>query len=340
MKAIPPGLRDRVYDKIRDLGGFGLLSLLMSAAPLLIVGATGVALIVWSYPSIVVNGLNFLTTSNWDPKLNHAEIVVNGVPTLEGSSYGVLLFVTGTLLTSGIALLLSVPVGLGMAIFLTQIAPRKISAPISFLVELMAGIPSVVFGFWGIITLGPFLLETMEPFLANNFSFLPIFAGPVNSAGLLSAGIILALMVIPIVTSISRDVMSQTPAQLKDGARALGLTKWEVTRKIVLPNAKAGIVGAAVLGLGRALGESIAVAMVSGIGVQIFPRTLYYPVNTIAAQLAVSLNIAQQDPTGMNVSALMELAAVLLAITVAVNIVARLLVRQGFTSSSDTTIRL
>lgn len=262
------------------------------------------------------------------------------MPTLADSSYGVLIFVTGTLLTSGIALLIGVPTGLGMAIFLTQIAPRKISAPISFLIELMAGIPSVVFGLWGILVLGPFLLGTLEPFLADRLSFIPIFAGPVNSAGLLSAGIILSLMIVPIITSISRDAMAQTPVQLKDGARALGLTKWEITRQVVLPNAKAGIVGSAVLGLGRALGESIAVAMVSGIGIQLFPKTLYYPVNTIAAELALSLNVAQQDPSGMNISALMELAAVLLAITISVNIIARIIVRQGFTSSSENVVRI
>ena len=305
---------------------------------MVVVIATSIALAVWSYPSVVVNGISFLTTSVWDPKLNNPVIAVNGIQTLAGSSYGVLIFVTGTLLTSGIALLIGVPSGLGMAIFLTQVAPRKISAPISFLVELMAGIPSVVFGLWGIIVLGPFLLGTLEPFLATNFAFIPIFSG--NSAGLLSAGIILALMIIPIVTSISRDAMAQTPIQLRDGARALGLTKWEITRQIVLPNARAGIVGSAVLGLGRALGESIAVAMVSGIGVQLFPKTLFYPVNTIAAELALSLNVAQQDQSGMNTSALMELAAVLLAITVSVNIVARLLVRQGFTSSSESVVRI
>ncbi len=307
---------------------------------MVVVLATSIALIVWSYPSVVANGLGFLTTSTWDPKLNNPIITVNGIPTLADSSYGVLIFVTGTLLTSGIALLIGVPTGLGMAIFLTQVAPRKISAPISFLVELMAGIPSVVFGLWGIIVLGPFLLGTLEPFLASKLSFIPIFAGPVNSAGLLSAGIILALMIVPIITSISRDAMTQTPVQLKDGARALGLTRWEVTRQVVLPNAKAGIVGSAVLGLGRALGESIAVAMVSGIGVQLFPRTLFYPVNTIAAELVLSLSTAQQDPSGMNISALMELAAVLLAITISVNIIARLFVRQGFTSSSESVVRI
>jgi len=312
---------------------------LVGSAPLAVVLFVGIALIVWSYQSIVVNGLGFFTTTLWDPKLSNPVVYVNGFPTLAGSSYGVLVFVTGTLLTSGMALLFAVPAGLGIAIFLTQLAPRRIAASVTFLIQLLAGIPSVLYGFWGFIALRPFLITTVEPFLSDRLSFIPIFAGEPRSAGLLSSALILGLMAVPIIASISSDVMYQTPLHLKEGARALGLTNWEVTRKIVIPSAKAGIVGSAVLGLGRVLGESMAVAMVSGTS-DTFPTNLYSSVNTIAAKLVLSLNIASSDPSGMNISALMELASVLLAITVVVNIVARLIVRQGFATSADSVVRL
>ena len=312
---------------------------LVAAAPILVIGVTTVALIVWSYPSMVVNGWSFLSSSNWNPHLDGDMIQIHGINTLSGSSYGALIFIVGTLLSSGIALLLAVPAGLGVAMFLTQVAPRKIAAPISFLVELMAGIPSVVYGFWGFLVLAPFLFQSFEPFLADHLSLIPFLAGPVNSSGLLSAGIILALMAVPIIASTSRDAMSQTPTSLKEGARALGLTNWEITREIVIPSARTGIIGSIVLGLGRAFGESMAVAIVSGIGVELLPKTLFYPVNTIAAFLVLSLSSAPTDPSGMNTSALMELALLLLAITVTVNVIARLLVRRGF-GPSETVMRV
>ncbi|HZY46340.1 MAG TPA: phosphate ABC transporter permease subunit PstC [Candidatus Bathyarchaeia archaeon] len=301
----------------------------------------GVSLAFSAYGSLVVNGLAFFTTTVWRSGDQNAIVTVKGVQTLQGSSYGVIVFVSGTLASSAIALLLAIPTGLGVAIFLSRIAPRRLAGPISFAVELLAGIPSVIYGFWGFAVLGPFLLNTLEPFLADHLSFLPIFKGPFSSSGgLLTAGIILAIMVVPIVASISRDVMAQTPSHLTEGAKALGLTRWEITRRVVLPYARTGIIGSVVLGLGRALGETMAVAMVAGTGVQLVPQTLFYPVSTIAAFLALSLNSAFTDPSGMNVSALMELALVLLAITFVVNIVARLLIKQGFASKSDTIVRV
>lgn len=293
-----------------------------------------------AYPSFIVNGFTFFTTTLWRPELSAQVVVVNGVQTLQGSSYGVLVYVIGTLLSSAIALLIAIPTGLGIAIFLSQIAPKRISAPISFAIELLAGIPSVIFGFWGFAVLGPFLFNVLEPVLANHLSFVPFFSGPVHSSGLLAAGTILALMVIPIIASISRDAMVQTPQDLKDGAKALGLTRWEVTRKIVLPYARNGIVGSAVLGLGRAIGETIAVAMIAGVGINVIPQTLFYPVNTIAAFMALSLSTAFTDPSGMFVSALMELGLVLLSITLAINIVARLLIKRGFAARPDTVVRV
>jgi phosphate transport system permease protein len=294
------------------------------------------------YPSIMVNGFHFFTSTVWRPNPPNGKIItVNGFQTLSGSSFGVLVFVADTLASSAIALILAIPASLGIAIFLTQIAPRKIAAPISFMVELLAGIPSVIYGFWGFVVLSPFLFQTLEPYLAQHLSFIPIFAPPVQSPGLLAAGIILAIMVVPIIASISRDFMARTPIELKEGAKALGLTKWEVTRKVIIPYARTGIIGSVVLGLGRALGETMAVAMVSGAaGIQALPTSLYFPVNTIASWMALSLDSAFTDPSGMAIAALMEMAIVLLVITVTVNVIARVLIKQTYASSAENIVRV
>ena len=297
------------------------------------------------YPSLVVNGIGFFTGSVWRPTPPNARIItINGIETLSGSSYGVLVFAADTLVSSAIALTLAVPASLGIAIFLTQIAPRRIAASISFTLELLAGIPSVIYGFWGFLILSPFLLHVLEPFLAQHLSFIPFFAplsteSPIQSPGLLAAGILLAIMVVPIISSISRDFMARTPIELRDGAKALGLTRWEVTRSVVLPYAKTGIIGSIILGLGRALGETMAVAMVSGTAVQTLPTSLYFSVNTVASFMALKLGEVARDPTGMYQAALMELAIVLLLITVTVNVIARLVVKQVF-ATSETVVRV
>ena len=296
-----------------------------------------IALLVYAgYPSLVVNGIRFFTISLWRPNPPNGKIVtIDGIETLSGSSYGVLVFAADTLVSSAIALILAIPASLGIAIFLTQVAPRRLAAPISFILELLAGIPSVIYGFWGFVILSPFLFQVLEPYLAQHLAFIPFFAPPVQSAGLLAAGVLLAIMVVPIIASISRDFMARTPGELTDGAKALGLTQWEVTRKIVLPYAKSGIIGSMILGLGRALGETMAVAMVSGTGVQTLPTSLYFSVNTIASFMALSLGNAVSDPTGMLQAALMELAIVLLMITVTVNVIARIVIKQVFASSEN-----
>ena len=322
---------DKIYKYLTAAFGASTLIFVLSAVAVLLIAA---------YPSIAVNGLGFFTRATWNPNLSGNIVTVNGVQTLSGSSYGILVFVADTLASSAIAVLLAVPAGLGIAIFLTQIAPRRVAAPISLMVEMLAGIPSVIYGFWGLIVLGPYLVQHLEPFLAEHLSFIPIFSGPVYSPGLLAAGIILAIMVVPIIASISRDMMTRTPKELREGARALGLTRWEVTRKIVLPFAKTAIVGSIILGLGRALGETMAIAMLSGAGVQQLPMSLYYPASTISAFMALSLNGALSDPSGMGVSALMELGIALLIITIAVNVIARLLIKQGFASSSENVVRV
>jgi phosphate transport system permease protein len=313
-------------------------ALLGSSAFLFLFLIVGV-LIIYSYPSFVVNGFNFFVSTKWNVPTENAVVVVNGIKTLSGASYGMVVFFAGTLITSTLAIIIGVPLSLGIAIFLSQLAPRRIASPVSFLVELLAGIPSVIYGLWGFLILGPTLIKYIEPVMAKYLGFIPGFEGPVYSSGLLASGIILAIMIVPIVASISRDAMSQTPIELKEGGKALGMTNWEITRKIVLPFAKTGIIGSVILGLGRALGETMAVAMVSN-GADFLPKTLYYPINSIAAFLALNFDGAFEDPTKMFVYALGELALVLLAITMLVNIGARLLVKRGFFSSTEHVIQV
>ncbi|MHB8567234.1 MAG: phosphate ABC transporter permease subunit PstC [Nitrososphaerales archaeon] len=327
---MPRNLSDRIYKYVTAL---------LSGSAILFIFAIGFILVKYSYPSIVYNGINFFTSSVWNPRLDANVVVVNGISVLQGSSYGILVFIEGTLISSGLAVLFGVPAGIAIAIFLTQISPRRLAGPISFLVELLAGIPSVVYGFWGLLVLVPYLQYTLEPAMSKYLSFFPLFSGPVYSGGLLASGLILALMIVPIIAALSRDMISQTPIELKEGAKALGLTNWETTRRIVLPYAKSGIFGAVILGLGRALGETMAVALVSGSALYA-PHTLFYPINSMAAFMALSLDSAFTDPTNMYVYALVELAVVLLLITVVVNVLARALVRQGFISSADKVVRV
>lgn len=323
-------LSDRIYK---------YTTALLSGSALLFFVLIFIILIQYSYPSIVVNGLRFFTTTEWNPALGSNIVTYKGFNIMQGSSYGLLVYLEGTLITSGFAILFGVPVSIAIAIFLTQMAPRRIRPPISFLVELLAGIPSVVYGFWGIIVLGPYLLHDIEPWLRTNLGFIPGFGGYVYSYGVLASGLILALMIVPIVASISRDVMVQTPLEQREGAKALGLTDWEVTRKVVLPYAKTGIIGAIILGLGRALGETMAVALVSG-AASIPVHSIYSPINTLAAFMALSLDGAFTDPTNQYVYALVELAVVLVVITMLVNILARALVKQGFIRSSEGVVRV
>src|SRR5579862_4551485 len=295
-------LSDRIYK---------YTTALLSGSALLFIFLILIVLVQYSYPSIVVNGIRFFTTTVWNPELSSNVVSKDGFPVMQGSSYGFLVYFEGTLVSSALAILFGVPVSIAIAIFLTQLAPRRVSPPISFLVELLAGIPSVVYGFWGILVLGPFLLATIEPFFATHLGFIAFLRGPIYSYGLLGSGLILALMIVPIVASISRDVMAQAPIELKEGGKALGLTDWEITRKIVLPYARTGIIGAVILGLGRALGETIAIAMVGG-SANIPIHSFYSPINSLAAFMALSLDGAFTDPSNQFVYALVELAVVLL----------------------------
>lgn len=325
-------LSDLIYKYFSAaFGSIAVVFLAVSAAILLYV----------AYPSIVLNGLSFFTKSVWNANVDGKVILVDGIQTIAGSSYGIVVFVVTTLLSSLIAVLIAIPAGVGTAIFLTEVAPSRIAAPVSLLIEMLAGIPSIIYGFWGFIVLGPFLVNDFEPLLVQYFSFIPFLKGPISSNyGLLGGGIILAIMIVPIIASVSRDTMTRTPKELRDGARSLGLTKWEVTRKIVLPFAKTAIIGSIVLGLGRALGETMAIAMLLGAGNNQLPTSLYSPASTIASFMVLQLGTALLDPSKMDLAALMELGIMLLSLTVVVNVIARLFVKQGFSTSSENVVRV
>ncbi len=251
----------------------------------------------------------FVTGTTWDP--------VRDI-------YGALPYIVGTLLSSGIALILATPVAILTAIYLSELAPRRIAIPLTFLIELIAAIPSVVIGLWGIFILTPFLKGTVEAWVVGIFGSVPIFAGPPLGIGLFAAGVILAIMIVPTIVSVSREVITSVPASQREAMYALGATRWEVVTKAVLPAARSGIAGAVILGLGRALGETMAVTMVIG-NAQDIPTSLFDQAQTIASKIATTFNEAS---LGLQTSSLIALGLILLVMTVILNIVARLLVWQ------------
>jgi phosphate transport system permease protein len=267
-----------------------------------------------SRPSILKFGLGFITSSTWDPVQEN---------------YGALPFIFGTLMSSAIALAISLPLSLGVAIFLSELAPPRIERPLSFLIELLAGIPSIVYGLWGIYVLVPWIRTSVEPLISKYLGFLPIFDGAPYGFGMLAAGLILAVMILPIIASISRDVLKSVPQLQREAALAIGATRWESTR-IVLRDARPGIFGATLLGLGRAIGETMAVTMVIGNRPTI-SFSLFDPGYTMASVLA---NEFTEATSSMYLSALFEIALLLFVVTIIVNMLARLLVwsvtRKGF----------
>lgn len=251
-------------------------------------------------------GFQFLTRSIWDP--------VKG-------DFGALPFIYGTAVSSLIALLISVPISLGVAIFLVEKAPRRIANPILFIVQLLAAIPSVVYGLWGIFVLAPMLRNHVYPALQSSLGFLPLFKGNQNGLGLLTAGLILSIMVLPIITAVTTDVLRAVPGTQREAALALGSTKWEATL-IVLQNAKSGVSGAIILGLGRAIGETMAVTMVIGNRPEI-SASLFDPSFTIASAIA---NEFTEATTEIYLQSLIELGLILFLVTFVINMLARLLV--------------
>jgi phosphate transport system permease protein len=265
------------------------------------------ALLWESWEAIRTFGLRFLVSSSWDPV---------------AGEFGALPFVYGTLVSSLLALVIAVPLSLGAAIFLAELAPAWIRPPIAFLTEMLAAVPSVVYGLWGIFVLVPFLRDWVQPGLGRALGFLPLFQGPPYGIGMLAAGIVLAIMIVPYITSVSREVLLAVPGSQREAALGLGATRWEATRIAVLSYGRSGLIGAVLLGLGRALGETMAVTMVIGNRPDI-AVSLFAPGYTMASVLANEFTEATSD---LYVSALVEIGFLLLLVTVLVNGLARLLV--------------
>jgi len=305
---IPPKGRFKKFLSSHNIGDFIFerLTLLFAVLVFLLVILMGYEMYQGSKISIDKFGWSFLTNSVWDPV---QEI------------YGALPIIYGTIVSSFLALVISVPLSIGIAVFLSELSPDWLEKPLSFLVELLAGIPSVVYGLWGIFVLVPWIRNDVEPFLSEHLGFLPFFRGAPYGFGMLAAVLILAIMVLPIVSSISRDILKSVPQSQREAALALGATRWQST-KIVLKDAKSGILGATMLGLGRAVGETMAVTMVIGNRAVISP-SLFDPSYTMASVIANEFTEATSE---MYLSALIQLALVLFVLTIIINAMAKLLV--------------
>jgi phosphate transport system permease protein len=252
-------------------------------------------------------GVAFVTTSTWDPV---------------AEQFGAFPLIFGTLLSSLLALVIAVPLSLGVAIYLTEFSPKWMRNPVAFLIELLAAIPSVVYGLWGIFVLMPVLRKVVFPFLRDTLGFLPFFQGPIYGPSMLAASVILAIMIMPFIMSVAREVLLAVPGSQREAALALGATRWEAVMSAIVPYAKSGIIGAIILGLGRALGETMAVTMLIGNRHDI-AASLFAPGYTMAAVIANEFSEAASD---MHYSALAYVALLLFLITVLVNAVARLLI--------------
>jgi phosphate transport system permease protein len=300
--------------RLRDRFGDGMFVGLTGAAALaavLLVGLIAYELVRQAWPAITRYGFHFLTSQAWDPVK---------------ARFGALDFIWGTVYTSLVAIVFAGPIAIAIALFLNELAPRALRGLIGALVEMLAAIPSVVIGLWGIFVLGPVVATDIEPFLHRTLGFLPFFSGKpaASGTGLMTAVIVLIIMVLPITASIARELFLTVPDDLKQASYALGMTRWEMIRGVVLPWTRGGLVAAVILGLGRALGEAIAVTQVIGgtLGIHV---SLFQPGDTLASRIAAQY---QGADTNIQVASLVYLALVLLVISLAVNFAAQLIVRR------------
>jgi len=306
--------RAQVLQRLRA-GDVAFRHLTRSAAilVLLILGGIIVSLIHGAWPALSKFGFGFLTSETWNPVTE---------------KFGAVAPIYGTLVTSLIAMLIAVPVGLFIAMFLTELCPMWLRRPIGIAIELLAGIPSIIYGIWGVFVFAPFLQQHVQPFLIDTIGNVPfvggLFAGPPYGIGILTAGLILAIMVLPFITSISRDVFGAVPPMLKEAAYGLGCTTWEVSRFVVLPYARVGVIGGIMLGLGRALGETMAVTFVIGNAHRVSP-SLLAPGTTISATIANEFTEAVGD---LYTSSLIALGLILFVITFIVLAFARLMLMR------------
>ena len=304
---------DILFRNITRLSAFAVLALLLGIIASLVIG---------SLPAIKAFGFHFLISPEWDPVTDQ---------------FGALVPITGTIVTAGIALLIAIPVSFGIALFLTELSPRWLRRPLGISVELLAGIPSIIYGMWGLFVFAPLFGDHIEPWLNDHLGKLavigPFFSGPPMGIGMLTAGIILAIMVIPFITSVMRDVFEVVPTLLKESAYGLGATTWEVMWNVVLPYTRIGVVGGIMLGLGRALGETMAVTFVIGNAHEL-SQSLLMPGNSISSALANEFTEAVGD---LYTSSLVELGLILFFITLVVLSIARFMLyklskREGSTS--------
>jgi phosphate transport system permease protein len=287
---------------------FRLLTFSSAAAVLVLLGGVIVVLIVGAMPALKTFGVDFLVSESWNPVTE---------------KFGALAPVYGTVVVALIAMVVAVPIGIGIAVFLSELCPQSLRAPIGIAIELLAGIPSIIYGIWGLFVFAPFLQATLQPALINTFADVPwlssLFGGPPYGIGVMTAGLVLAIMVLPFIASVSRDVFASTPTVLKEAAYGVGATTWEVVRNVILPYARVGVIGAILLGLGRALGETMAVTFVIGNAHRI-SASILAPGTTISATIANEFTEAVGD---IYTSALFALGLILFVITFIVLAIAR-----------------
>jgi phosphate transport system permease protein len=301
--------RRRLVDRFGDLT-LRTITLAAALAVLALLGAVLYKVLHLAHPAFSHYGLHFVTARQWDP--------VRKV-------FGALPFIYGTAISSLIALVIATPLAIGIALYLSELAPKGVRGIVGSLVETLAAIPSVVLGLWGILVLGPFLAHHLEPWLHAKLGFIGIFGLPeATGTGLFTAGLILTIMIVPIVASICRELFLQVPSEMEEGALALGTTRWEMVRGVILPATRTGIAAAIILGLGRALGEAIAVTQVIGGGTAI-SKNIFGPSDTLASKIAASY---QGAASGLEQSSLLYLAALLLVIGLIVNLLAQIIVRR------------
>jgi phosphate transport system permease protein len=307
----------RFFDRLGDKGLYGL-TLVAALGSVGIAAGLGVKVVDEAWSAISTFGLGFLFSSEWDPVHNQ---------------FGALPFIFGTAVSSIGALLIATPLSIVIALFLTELSPRGARTPIGMLVELLAGIPSVILGLWGILVLGPVLRDTVEPVLHSWLGWIPVIGNiwgtDYSIVGLFPAILILTIMIVPIVSSLTREVFATVPAAAKEGALALGATRWEMIKSTVLPYSRSGIIGAVILGLGRAVGEAIAVTQVIG-GSEGMRANIFLPADTLASRIASQFEGAT---SALQISSIAYLGVILLVLSLIFNGVARLLVRNTATRS-------
>lgn len=326
-RAVRPALTQRPLAQ-RLLSGLTGLAALGS---FLVIFAMLAGLFVYSWPAIRFNGLGFFTSIVWNigNQYGSGSLVSHGGYTAEpGASFGALVFIIGTLLTSVLAMLVAVPFSILVALAIVYRLPSAIKPLANAVVELMAGVPSVVYGLWGMVVVVPFISGTVAPFFKAYLGFIPFFGGATGSGnGLLAATVILAIMVVPIMVATTRDSISAQSTHVYEASVALGSTSWQAVTRAVLPSVRSGIGASVLLAFGRALGETMAVLMVCGSAINSLPHNIFSPVNTIAAVIVSQLESALTDASGMAQHSLGELALVLFVITLLVNGIARVALR-------------